>query len=115
MLQPFLALISSKSISDIENNSVLFTTTSSSTFPPKSTTIIPIENVTHPLIMKIPENEKKNRSIDDDDEITKIEGSEVLITTSTTEDPKSLLIPPAFVEAQILQMNTTKKASKLQT
>lgn len=101
MLLPFFALLSTKSISDTENTSTLSTIESSTTLPPNHIT----ENVTLSTVMKIQENTKKNST--NADNIKNIEGS------PTTQDPKSLLIPPAKIPAQIYQMNNTNKALKL--
>lgn len=103
VLLPFLALLSTKSISDTETTSALTTIEIPTTLLPNH----PTENVTLATVMKIQENVKKNNS--NDENLKNIEGS------STTQDPKSLLIPPALVEAKIFQMNSSKKALKLQT
>ena len=108
---PLIVLTKNLALSDVDNSQ--FNNNASSIAINKSLDI----NLTNSI------NSKQNEKIQNDVEFSTIEmetstdpeTTTLPIKTTTTEDPKSVLIPPAYVDAQIEKVNiSSNNVSKQQ-
>lgn len=88
------------------------TTNRDNTTQTESTTVVTVnltDSTTHATSIITISGVDKNST-----EILNATVSTTAVSTTTTEDPNSMLIPPASVEAQIFKANITTKPSRFQ-